>query len=122
MLKFANCKHFGRLVFARNCSKMLNFASFIRANLSRWQPKTMTNKMQRILRGVYETSLRHPDVKFWTFNYGDAVHVTQWDDQEQIHYSFYEWQDEDFVNTQLDNLDQMCWLIMNKTARRESDV
>lgn len=77
--------------------------------------------MQRILRGVYETSLRHPDVKFWTFNYGDAVHVTQWDDQEQIHYSFYEWQDEDFVNTQLDNLEQMCWLILNKTEKNETD-
>lgn len=109
-------------MFACNCSKMHNFASFIRANLSRWQPKTMTNKMQRLLRGVYETSLRHPDVKIWIFNYGDAIHVTQWDDQKQIHYSFYEWLDEELVNTQLDNLEQMCWLIANKTARRESNV
>lgn len=61
-------------------------------------------------------------MKIWTFNYGDAVHVTQWDDQEQIHYSFYEWHDEDFVNTHLDNLEQMCWVIQHKTARRESDV
>lgn len=79
----------------------------------------MTNKMQRLLRGVYETSLRHPDVKIWTFNYGNSINVTQWNDQEQIHYDFYEWQDENLLNTQLDNLEQMCWLIANKNARTD---
>lgn len=61
--------------------------------------------------------LRHPDVQIWTFNYADSVDVTLWDDQEQIHFSFYEWQEDCIINTQLDNLEQMCWLIMNKTAR-----
>lgn len=77
--------------------------------------------MQRILRGVYETSLRHPDVKIWTFNDVGSVNVTQWDGQNQIHYDFYEWLEDDVINIQLDNLEQMCWLIMNKTARPETD-
>lgn len=65
--------------------------------------------------------LGHPDVNIWTFNYGNALYVTQWDGQEQIHYSFYDWTDDDTTHTQLDNLEQMCWLIENKTARTDDE-
>ena len=83
--------------------------------------KDMTNKMQKVLRSICETMLRHPDVKIWTFNNSSSVDVTQWDGTKQIHYNFYEWHNEDFVNTQLDNLEQMCWIIQEKQMRRETD-
>jgi hypothetical protein len=53
------------------------------------------------------------------FNYGNSLYVTQWDGEKQINYSFHDWQEELLINTQLDNLEQMCWLIANKNARTD---
>lgn len=65
--------------------------------------------------------LRHPDVGMWIFSNGSYINVTQWNGHQQIHYDFYEWLEDFTINTQLDTMKEMCWVIQHKTARRESD-